>query len=395
MEIYGYCHPSFEPVREAFRSNFEKRLELGASVCLKQYGETLVDLWGGTRDSAKQLLWEKETQTLVFSATKGAAALTAHLLIDRNLLKLDKPIAFYWPAFAQNGKGDILVRFLLDHSAGLPCFRNPVEENKLFSDPGYITHCLELETPCWKPGTMHGYHALTFGWILGELVRRVSGMTLGLFFKKEITDPLKLPFFIGTSEDQDTHFAPIQAPKIIPGKPLSPFQTLFAQPGSLTHLAFTNPKAFANLRIFNEARFRNLELPALNGVSNARGLAGLYEPLSLGGEAGGKRLLSLETVEAMGSLERDGRDCILGIHTRFAQGFMKSVGSTEEGDLWMGPDDSAFGHVGAGGSIGFADPKKGVSFGYAMNQLGSGLLLSERGQSLIRAAYACFSDSLS
>ncbi len=389
MKIYGYCHPSFEPVRGVFLRNFEERGEVGASVCLKRQGETLVDLWGGVRDAAKQVLWEKDTQTLVFSATKGAAALTVHLLIDRGVLKLDKPVAFYWPLFAHNGKQDILVRFLLTHSAGLPCFQNPVEEDKLLSDPDYIARCLEQESPYWKPGTVHGYHALTFGWLLGELVRRVSGMTLGLFFKTQIADPLNLPFFIGAPADQDLYFAPIKAPKITLGKTPSPFQQMLAQQGSLTHRAFANPKSFLNLRTFNEVCFRRLELPSLNGISNARGLAGLYELLSLGGEVSGKRLLSLKSVESMGRLEREGMDRILGIHTRFSQGFMKSLGHTEEGDLWMGPNDEAFGHVGAGGSIGFADPKNGVSFGYVMNQLGNGLLLSERGNALIRAAYAC------
>jgi CubicO group peptidase (beta-lactamase class C family) len=383
-EVLGRVDPRFARVRDAFARNFAERGELGASFCAIAGGRTVVDLWGGFADPARERPWREDTLVMVHSCTKGAAALCAHVLAARGQLDVDAPVARYWPEFAQAGKERIPVRMLLTHRAGLAAIDRPLRaEAGLHWDA--MVDALAHQAPNWEPGTAHGYHAVTFGWLVGEVVRRISGRSLGQFLRDEIAGPRGLDFWIGLPESEDP-----RAARIAPGPapdPGDPFGAEMLAHGSLTRRAFMNPSTlfFAGGADFAR-RLRAAEIPAANGMANARGLAGLYAPLAAPGGGG---LVDAETVARMSAVESDGPDRILVYRTRFAQGFMKSVDGGPSHRARLGPNDAAFGHVGAGGSLGMADPAAGVAIGYAMNRMGAGLLLNERGQSLVDAVYEC------
>jgi CubicO group peptidase (beta-lactamase class C family) len=382
-EIHGRVDARFEPVRDAFARNFTERDELGASVCVIAAGRTLVDLWGGFADAARARPWREDTLVMVHSCTKGATALCAHVLAARGALDVDAPVARYWPEFAAAGKEQISVSMLLSHRAGLAAIdRSLRPRDGLVWDT--MVDALAQQAPNWEPGTRHGYHAITFGWLVGEVVRRVSGCSLGTFFRDEIAGRLGLDFWIGLPEAEEPRVARI-APPPRPD-PNDAFGAALQGHGSLTRRAFMNPSTlfFAGGADFAR-QLRAAEIPAANGITNARGLAGLYAPLA----AGGARLVGPETLARMTAVESEGPDRILVHPTRFTQGFMKSIDSGPLHRARLGPSDAAFGHVGAGGSLGMADPSAGVAIGYAMNRMGPGQLMNERGQSLVDAVYEC------
>jgi len=388
----GICKPGFERVAEAFQENFDAKGEVGASVCLAVGGETVVDLWGGTADQKTGAPWTKDTVSIVFSCTKGATAICAHVLASRGKLDLDAPVAELWPAFAQNGKERATTRMMLDHSVGLPALRAKVKDSGPY-EWDYMTGLLAEEAPFWEPGTRNGYHGFTFGWTVGEMVRRAAGVSLGTFFQNEIAKPLGLDFWIGLPEAIEPRVAPIIPFIYKPEQARTPFMIDLA----------TNKESPASLFFFNVGAWRTggantragraAEIGAANGVTNARGLAGMYAPLAQGGGA----LVDAKTLARMGEVSMATHDdATLRIPTRFALGFMKSMDNRKRsvGAKLFGPDvdsvimgSAAFGHVGAGGSLGFADPVAGLSFGYTMNRMGPGLLMNERGQALVDAAY--------
>ena len=384
--IHGTCDPKFEAVAAAFEANFAEMDEVGASVSVTIEGETVVDLWGGLADPERRTPWRRDTVCPVFSCTKAATAICAQILIDRGDLDLDAPIAAYWPEFAQAGKEDATVLMALNHSVGLPALRDPVPEGA-FNDWDAMTARLAAEAPFWAPGARNGYHMITFGWLVGELVRRVSGMSLGAFFAEEVAEPLGLDFWIGLPKDKDRLFAPILPFRPGPDAPKSAFVAALADPTSLQALALLNTGKFN----INDAATRKAENGGAGGVANARGLAGLFAPLANGGKAGDVQLLSPARIDAMRavSVETD-EDATLLAPTRFGQGFMLSMDNRkqpphQDNSVIMGA--GAFGHVGAGGSIGFADPERRMSLGYAMTRMGGGIFLNDRGQGLVDAAY--------
>ena len=222
VAVQGSCVSRFAEVGEEFERNFAVRGEVGASVCLTVDGETVVDLWGGTIDVATGRPWEADTLTMVWSCTKGATSLCAHLLADRGELDLDAPVTRYWPEFAKNGKADVPVRMLLDHQVGLPAVRELLP-NGAFADWDLMVETLAAEEPFWDPGTRHGYHALTFGWLVGEVVRRISGQSLGQFFADQVARPLGLDFWIGLPDALEPRVAPVIAAIPAAGQPLPPF----------------------------------------------------------------------------------------------------------------------------------------------------------------------------
>ncbi|MBY0320661.1 MAG: beta-lactamase family protein [Reyranella sp.] len=388
----GICKPGFERVAEAFTRNFESNGEVGASVCLTVGGETVVDLWGGIADQKTGTSWTRDTVGIVFSCTKGATAICAHILASRGKLDLDAPVAELWPEFATNGKERATTRMMLDHSVGVPALRAKVKDSGPY-EWDYMTHMLAEEAPFWEPGTRNGYHGFTFGWTVGEMVRRAAGMSLGTFFQNEVAKPLGLDFWIGLPEEIEPRVAPI-IPFIYKAEQAkTPFMIdLATKKESPAALFFFNVGAWraggANTRAGRAA-----EIGAANGVTNARGLAGMYAPLA----NGGGKLVDGKTLARMGEVSMATHDdATLRIPTRFALGFMKSMDNRKRsvGAKLFGPDvdsaimgSAAFGHVGAGGSLGFADPVAGLSFGYMMNRMGPGLLMNERGQALIDAAY--------
>ena len=388
----GLCKPGFERVAEAFDRNFDSKGEIGASVCLTVGGETVVDLWGGVADPKTQAPWTRDTVGIVFSCTKGATALCAHVLASRGKLDLDAPVVELWPEFGRHGKEGVTTRMMLDHSAGVPALRARVKESGPY-EWDYMTGLIAAEEPVWPPGTRNGYHGFTFGWTVGEMVRRASGKSLGTFFQEEIARPLGLDFWIGLPEAIEPRVAPIMPFALRAEDAKTPFlRDLGTNKQSIPFLFYMNVGAWrmggANTRAGHAA-----EIGAANGITNARGLAGMYAPLST---SGGK-LVDGRTLTRMGEVSMATHDdATLRIPTRFALGYMKSMDNRRRslGAKLFGEDvDSvilgspAFGHVGAGGSLGFADPVAGLSFGYTMNQMGPGLLMNERGQTLVDAAY--------
>lgn len=383
-EIHGRVDARFAPVRDELARNFAERGEVGASICVIADGRTVVDLWGGLADATGRRPWAEDTLVMVHSCTKGATAICAHLLAARGLLDVDAPVSRYWPEFAEAGKDRIPVRMLLNHQAGLPAI-----DQRLRPEAGLdwdtMTGALARQRPHWEPGTLHGYHAITFGWLVGEVVRRVSGRSLGRFFREEIADPLGLDFWIGLPEAHEPRVARLVPPP--PADPSQPFDAALLEKGSLTRRAFLNPSTmfFAGGAGF-QRRVRAAEIPAANGMTHARGLAGLYAPLAT---RSGPRLVDAVTLGRMSGVESEGPDRILVYPTRFTQGFMKTIDNGALNSARLGPNPEAFGHVGAGGSIGMADPTAGVAIGYAMNRMGPGILLNERGKALLDAVYDC------
>jgi CubicO group peptidase (beta-lactamase class C family) len=388
----GVCRPGFERVAEAFAENFKSKGEVGASVHLTVGGETVVDLWGGVADRKAGRAWTRDTVSIVFSCTKGATALCAHVLASRGQLDLDAPVVELWPEFGQKGKEHVTTRMMLDHSAGVPALRAPVKDSGPY-EWDYMTERLAAEEPFWPPGTRNGYHGFTFGWTVGEMVRRASGQPLGVFFQEQIARPLGIDFWIGLPEEIEPRVAPIAQYSLKSDDAKTPFlRDLATNKQSTPFLFYMNVGAWrsggANTRAGHAA-----EIGAANGITNARGLAGMYAPLANGGGP----LVDGATLARMAEVSMATHDdATLRIPTRFALGFMKSMDNRKRslGAKIFGPDvdsvilgSAAFGHVGAGGSLGFADPAAGLSFGYTMNQMGPGLLMNERGQALVDAAY--------
>lgn len=392
MTVDGTCKPGFERIAEAFERNFTERGEVGGSVCVTLGGETVVDLWGGSVDAERQKPWSRDTVSIVFSCTKGATALCAHVLASRGALDLDAPVTGLWPEFGQKGKERVTTRMMLDHSSAVPALREKVKDSGPY-EWDYMTGRLAAEEPFWMPGTRNGYHGFTFGWTVGEMVRRASGKSLGRFFQDEVAEPLGLDFWIGLPESVEPRVAPMIPFVYKAAQARTPFMTDLAK----------NPASPASLFYFNVGAWRTggantreghaAEIGAANGITNARGLAGMYAPLA----QGGAKLVDAKTLTRMGEVSMATHDdATLRIPTRFALGFMKSMDNRKRsaGAGIFGPDidsvilsSAAFGHVGAGGSLGFADPVAGLSFGYTMNRMGPGLLLNDRGQALVDATY--------
>jgi CubicO group peptidase (beta-lactamase class C family) len=389
--IHGFCEPRFAAVREQFERNFRERGEVGASVCVTYRGETVVDLWGGTADPATGRPWEEDTVCVVWSSTKGATALCAHMLAARGELDLEAPVCEYWPEFAQNGKSGVTVAMLLAHQAGLAALSKAPKADA-FCNWQEMTELLAAQAPLWEPGSRHGYHALTFGHLIGEVVRRITGRSLGRFFQEEVAGPLGLDFWIGLPEHLEGRVAPMIPPSAAERAQVSSqfFRLALESPGSIPNLFFVHSGDLMQPGAINQPAYHAAEIPAANGITHARGLAGMYRPLSLDGSFEGKRLVPEDALPRMGAVHSAAVDLMLQVPTRFTLGFLKAGDNTRPGQARADSflvSEEAFGHPGSGGSVGFADPRGGLSFGYAMNKQGTGLSLNERGQSLVDATY--------
>lgn len=386
--IGGSCAGRFARVREVFERNFAERGEVGASVCVMIDGEPVVDLWGGVADRETGDQWQRNTASVVFSCTKGATALCAHVLASRGQLDLTAPVARYWPEFGQSGKEDITVGMVLTHQSGLPVISKPLAEGAFF-DWDTMICALEAEKPAWEPGSRHGYHALTFGWLVGELVRRVSGRSLGEFFRDEIAGPLGLEFWIGLPEDATPPIAPMIFPEPREDEEPSLFMTMAAtKPESVPGKIFANSGGYMlpGPTGFDSRAAHAAEIGAAGGITNARGLAGMYSPLA----CGGGDLVDQRALTRMSTTMSAGQDATLLIGSRFSAGYFRSIDNRHRpyglrDSVLLSAD--AFGHPGFGGSIGFASPANRMSFGYTMTNMGPGTLLNTRGQSLVDAVY--------
>jgi CubicO group peptidase (beta-lactamase class C family) len=382
VKIEGQCDARFEQVRQAFAENFAKRSDVGAAVAVTIDGKPVVDLWGGYADKARTRPWTRDTIVNVYSATKGVAATCLNRLVDQGRVDLDAPVAHYWPEFAQAGKDKIPVRWLLSHQAGLPAVRKPLPADALLRWD-LMTAALAEQEPWWEPGTRHGYHALTFGYLIGEVLRRVAGKSIGAYCRDEIAGPLGIDFHIGLDARDDARCAEvIAAPPPPPGQ-RNPLGDSAADPESITAKALNNPPGALRMSMINSRAWRGAEVPAANGHTNARALSRFYGALARGGELDGVRVLSPAQIERCYTEQSNGIDAVLSVPMRFGLGYRLTQPAAK-----YGPNPHTFGHTGAGGSLGFADPDTKVGFAYTMNQMGSQILIDSRVVALLDAIYA-------
>jgi CubicO group peptidase (beta-lactamase class C family) len=367
-EIGGYTTPEFAGVRAAFAANFEDHGDIGAAVAVYRHGRPVVDLWGGVADPATGRAWERDTLQLVYSTTKGITAACANVLAQRGELDLDAPVAKYWPEFAAAGKQDVPVRWLLTHQAGLPVLDTPVTaEQAIAWDP--VVEALAAQRPVWEPGTKAGYHALTYGFLVGEVVRRVSGRSIGRFLAEEIAGPLGLDLFIGLPEREWPRMSRLVEDPVdfdamaridLDALP-EPMRSALAPWTDPTSLTVRSMRAVSPGVDHDSPVGWAAELPSTNGIATARGLAGFYAALI--GEVDGHRVLDDEHLAAATAEQFSGTDELLKMPGRVATGFALPL----PGSFWYTP--TAFGSTGRGGSIGFADPATGLAFGYVMNRI--------------------------
>lgn len=391
--ITGLVAPGFEAVRDAFASNFEQGHELGAAFCAHVEGRKVVDLFGGSFDRAGSRPYGSETLQLVFSTTKGATAICANLLAQRGLLDFDAPVSTYWPEFAQSGKASMPVCYLLSHQAGVPAIdrRLTPEELQAWTP---VTEALAEQSPFWDPGSAHGYHALSYGYLVGEVVRRITGRSLGTFFADEVAGPLGLEFFIGLPEQYEDRVSPILGAVFDGG-------TIDSESGSDSGNGVGTPPGFASTLLarslnlggairdrdwMNQRAWHAAEMPAGNGITNATSLSRMYAG-AIGTVEGGpsEPLLTPAQVERARTPLTSGADQVFAsvgftLEQKIGLGFWRSSPVT----LFGG--EGSFGHGGAGGSYGFADPEYGLAVGYVMNKMAMEFSDS-RSHGLIRALY--------
>lgn len=381
IELQGNCAAGFEGVRDTFVAAFERGDEIGAAVSVMVDGDRVVDLWAGYADAARTRPWQRDTLVNVFSTTKGMTALCAHRLVDQGKLDLDAPVARYWPEFGAAGKQDIRVRSLLSHQAGLPAIRETLPPEAIF-DWDRMTAALAAETPWWEPDTAHGYHAVTFGWLVGEVVRRVSGRSVGRYFRDEIAGPLGADFHIGCGPELDSRIADlVQGPIQMDGGS-NLMAEMLSNPQGMTARAFMNPPLLGDVPM--SRAWRAAEIPAANGHASAAAIATIYGAVARGG-LDGVRVLSPESVERARTEHVHGKDGVIQLTTRIASGFMLAPP-----DEPCGPNDRAFNHAGAGGSLGYCDPEAKLGIGYVMNHMHMGpWLVDPRARALVDAVHRC------
>ncbi len=388
VNVSGFYKRKYKQVYEEFIKNFTERGELGASVSLTKKGKTVVDLWGGFADAATEKPWDKDTISIVWSSTKGATAFALHMLASRGLVDYKARVSDYWPEYGQNGKENTTIEMILDYQSGVQHFTELLPEGA-YADWDYMVNVIENQSPYFEPGKEQGYQALTQGWLVGEIVRRVSGKTLGTFINEEIAQPLNADFWLGLPAKYD----PRVATMILPAPeepPLGDFWSkVYFDPASVQAGIFFNSGGF--MFDFDTPHYRRSEIGAANGYTNARGLARLYIPLANNGRYKGVKYVNQDTLARMESVRSAGYDKTLLLPLRFSLGFLKSIDNSENLNLGnrssLVMSEAAFGHAGFGGSIGFADPKEKVTFAYTMNKMGQGLTVSDRGQSLVDALY--------
>ena len=370
-EIHGHADPRFAGVRDAFAANFARGEDVGASVAVTLGGELVVDLWGGHADAAKTRSWQRDTIVNVYSTTKTMTALCALLLADRDELDLAQKVAHYWPEFAANGKADITVAQLLAHSAGLSGFAEPVAAADLY-DWDKATARLAAQAPFWAPGTAIGYHAITQGYLVGEVVRRITGKSLGTFFRDEIAGPLGADFHIGLAASEDDRVA-----ELLPPPPGGSIADITSRP--LTVNMATNPPI--NPRDTRTRAWRAAEIPAANGHGNARSVALVQALLANGGVVGGKRLLSEAGARRALEPQIKGEDMVLGGPAHFGLGFGLNGGAVPL------PHDECCYWGGYGGSIIIIDMKTRSTIAFMMNKMASTTVGDMRGYGLAMATW--------
>jgi CubicO group peptidase (beta-lactamase class C family) len=374
----GRLRQRLEPL---FEENFQKFGELGVAVAIWQNGKPIVDLYGGFCDARREKPWTDETLVLIWSATKGiGSGCVLHVLQEHNI-DINQRVAEFWPEFAQSGKKKITLAQLLSHQAGLCALDRRVD----VLDYDAVIRALEAQKPLWPPGTAHGYHARTFGFLLDELVRRIAGKTLLVYWQQNFAQPLNLDLWIGLPEKENPRVATIYAAKS--GKPPEPKQFYFdlVTPGTLARKTFTSPYGLQAISAMNTPAMRAKSIVSFGGIGSAAALAKFYSVLSNGGKFDGRTFFSEKTVEWMTTTLTDGMDRVFQIPTAFSAGFMKDARHTAR--RIFGPSQDAFGHPGAGGSHAFADPENKIAFAYVMNQMEQSLLPNEKSLRIVETIY--------
>lgn len=390
--VHGHCDPRFESVRAVFEQRLESKREVGAAIAFTLEGELVVDLWGGFVDAARTRPWQRDTLVNTYSTTKGMTTICAHRLVEQGRLDLDAPVARYWPEFAQAGKAEIPVRCLLCHKAGLPAIRRPMPKGSLYDWDAVCAGLAESE-PWWPPGTKHGYSPFTFGHLVGELVRRIDGRTIGRMFREDVAAPLGADYHIGLPAEEHARVADMIGNLIPPRRegdsgaprfkgPLAQFMRDMSDPTTMVGAAFNNPPSPSGA--VNSPEWRSAELPATGGHGTARALARIYGALACDGAIDGVRILEPATIERAITEQAAGPDATLGgLPIRYGLGFMLRSES-----MPFSPSPRAFGHPGAGGSLGLADPDRRVGYGFTMNKMGAGLTGGQTGYAVLGAFWA-------
>jgi len=367
--IDGTCDRRFAKVRDEFARNFAERTERGGAVAIWHKGAPVVDLWGGWADVARERAWQRDTLVNVFSVSKAMCTIACMRLVDRGELDLDATVAHYWPEFAAASKQEITVRQLLSHQAGLPAIRKDLPDGAAMDWEVMVT-ALAKQSPWWKPGDAHGYHVNTFGFLAGELVRRIDGRSIGTLLREDVTAPLDADFFVGLPAAEHHRVSDF----LWPGNPPKP---ALPDDNALMHWnTYWNPPGFSGSHWVNQPRWRSAEVPSTNGHGNARGVAMIYAAL-IAGDVLSRGALAAATTEQV-----NGHDLINNRPSRFGIGFQLT-----QPERPLGPNPGAFGHFGAGGSLGFCDPQAGIAFAYVTNDMGP-RWQNPRNRALIEALYS-------
>ncbi len=372
IDIHGTLTPGFEAVRDAFADNFARGEELGARFAFTVDGEVVVDLWAGWADRQQTVPFDDRTLTMVFSTTKAVAATMIARLVEQGLLAWDQPVADLWPEFAAHGKGAITVEQVLSHQAGLPGFVEQIDP-KLWYEPATIAAMLAAKAPMWTPGDASGYHALTVGYLVGEIFRRADGRTLGAALREDIAVPAGLDLWIGLPEDQHDRVADLKPPSALPQ---------FGEVTDPKRAAFLSTWAGPSGR--RGADWREIEVPSANGHATAESLARFFSALATDGAVDGVEVLSPAAVVEAGRERIRGQDLVLPFEMSWGAGFMRN-----EPNFFYGPTATTIGHSGWGGSCAFADRERRVSGAYVMNRQDVHLIGDPRSRRLIDAAYGC------
>ncbi|MCS5543734.1 MAG: beta-lactamase family protein [SAR86 cluster bacterium] len=374
MEIQGECHPQFSKVEEVFSELYEENREIGSAFAIFKDGKPIINIWAGHQNPEKTKAWTEDTIVTVYSTTKGVAALCIALAVEKGLLDYREKVATYWPEFASKGKKDITVSMLLSHQAGI-C--SPQTKNiKDYYNQKIMATKLAAMQPIWEPGTACGYHSMTFGWLVAELILRVTGKTIGSFFREEIGNKLDINFFIGLPESEEDKVA-----KIIP------FEKILdgvnnKKKVKLTVAQEAQRNSVNTIGHHNSREWRQAEIPAANGQGSAAGLAKLYSLVTPKDPS--LKILKDETVEKMTETQIEGRDLVLAVSLRWGNGFVLN-----KHKIVYGPVEHSFGHSGYGGSCVFADPKNKIGVSYVMNKMENNFAGDSRSIRLINAAYNC------
>jgi CubicO group peptidase (beta-lactamase class C family) len=377
-----------ERVAPLFQENFERFGELGAALSIWHNGEPILNLYGGFRDTKREQPWTEDTIVLVWSATKGIGSACLLHAFQENKIKIDRRVSEFWPEFGQSGKMDVTIAQLVSHSAGLCA----LDENVELTDYDAVIRALEKQMPLWRPGSAHGYHARTFGFLIDELVRRVAGTSISKYWRTIFAGPLSLDFWIGLPEELNSRCATIYPARA--GTPPEPencasgsdFYRDLVKPGTLQRRTFTSPYGLNAVSAMNKPENRAREFVSFGGIGSASALAKFYAMLANGGEINGRKFFTSDTIKLMTTTTSDGLDRVFEIPTAFSAGLMKDAAGAER--RLFGPSGNAFGHPGAGGSHAFADPENKIGFAYVMNQMQQSVLPNEKSLRLVDAMYS-------